>query len=190
MNIRAHTYMVFALLAACGALGGELATDEWGPRTNYAQMAIRVTSPWAHTFRVDDTNTVQAKYSIKEAIKAGDAFSLSVRVRNLSSNETVNLVMKGACQDEEAGLACVIISPSGKDISPRMVRPVVGSTMGVAARPNRIIEFEFPLSRLCKLEEIGTYKVTARKRTVAYDKTQKAFVLTSNTLCVSVVPAK
>jgi hypothetical protein len=74
-----------------------------------------------------------------------------------------------------------------------------GHSFGATAGPNETAEFEFPLSellggnvvplnQLCKLEEIGTYKITARKLIDA--KGGKEFMLTSNTLYVSVVPNK
>lgn len=89
--------------------------------------------------------------------------------------------------DAKAGLACVVISPSGKDVSP-LYTFGGGSGAIATAEPNQTMQFEFALSQLCKLEEIGTYKITASKRT--FGNADKAFVLTSNTLCVSVVPGK
>ena len=54
------------------------------------------------------------------------------------------------------------------------------------AGPNQTGEFEFWLWELCKLDEIGTYRITARK--TVWDKAGKRFDLTSNTLSIPVVP--
>ena len=190
--MQTYSCSVLALLAVCRALAGEPTTNEWGTATNNAQMAVSVTSPWSHTFQVGDSNTVQTPYSAKRNLKAGEPFSLLVRIRNLSTNETLSFYnLAQPLPDVKNGLACVVISPSGKDVSPITDSTVMSGSGGFAsAMPNQTIEFEFPLSQLCRLEEIGTYKITARKRTVTNNKAQKAITLTSNTLRVSVVPDK
>jgi hypothetical protein len=127
---------------------------------------------------------------VKRELKPGEPFNLWVRLRNLSTNQTLRFLSSGTDQDEEHGLAWVIISPSGKDISPRGTLAVAGSSRWVLVRPNGIGEFEFPLSRFCKLEEVGTYKITARKSTFAIRKGEKTIVLISNTLCIPVLPDK
>jgi len=190
--MQAFSCSVLALLAVCHALAGEYTANDWGPLTNNAQMAISITSPWSHTFQVGDTNNGQMPFRVKGEVKAGEPFGLLVRIRNLSTDETLSFYNLGQpIPDAEVGVACIVISPSGKDVSPSTDSAIISGSGGFTiARPNQTAEFEFPLSRLCKLDEIGTYKITARKRTVAYTKAQKAFVLTSNTLFVSVVPSK
>ena len=194
--MRAYCYSVLALLAVCRALAGEATTNEWGPVTNNAQLAISIIPPGSFTvrsFRVGDTNNPPMPTGAKTGkneVKAGEHFSLLVRIRNLSTNVTLNFY--NAFQPNiglGVGLACVVISPSGKDVSPNYS---IGGGSGHFATegPNQTTQFEFALSGLCKLKEIGTYKITARKSTSARHKGEKEFVLTSNTLRVSVVPDK
>ena len=186
--MKIESYSICALFALSTALAGERTTDAWGPATNNAQMAISVTSPWSQTFQVGDTNVAAARFSVKHEVKVGQPFSLLVRIRNLSTNETLsfyNALQPNTSPD--VGLACVVISPSGKDVSPTRTA-AGGSGQFAVARPNQTTQFEFGLSGLCKLEETGTYKITAKKNT--FGNADKAFVLTSNTLSVSVVPDK
>jgi hypothetical protein len=189
----------WAILVASQTLAAEVLADEWGPVTNNAQMSISAVLPGSVSGRVGfiiggGTNPmggyVTNPITVKSVIKPGEAFNLWVRLRNLSTNETLRFVFSGTDQDEENGLAWVILSPSGKDISQRGTLAAAHSIRWVLAGPSRIGESEFPLSRFCKLEEIGTYKITARKSTFARHKDEKAFVLTSNTLSVTVVPDK
>ena len=132
MKMQAYSYSVLALLAVGRALAGEPATNEWGLVTNNAQIAISVTSPWSHTFRVGDANTVQTPYSVKSEVKAGEPFSLLVRIRNLSTNQTLSVFNAAPNTDVKIGLACVVISPSGKDVSP--ARTIVGGSGNVLNR--------------------------------------------------------
>lgn len=52
----------------------------------------------------------------------------------------------------------------GQDISPALPKFISGSGGQIAITPNQIQEFEFNLSHLCKFDEIGTYKIIAKKR--------------------------
>ncbi|MEI7937506.1 MAG: hypothetical protein WCK27_12525 [Verrucomicrobiota bacterium] len=189
MRLRTHIYSVLALVGASHALAGEPTANDWGPVTNNAQMAISVTSSWSRSFVVD-TNVQPPQFKVKREIKVGEPFSLLVRVRNLSTNETLSCYNAWEPNtDLEVGLACEVISPSGKDLSPSR-RIAGGSGNSAVARPGETTQYEFGLGWLCKLEEIGTYKITARKRALVAPKGEKAYVLTSNTLSVSVVPGK
>jgi hypothetical protein len=185
---------------------GEPATAEWGPVTNSAQMAISVV-PTGSLAASKGRSILEAgtgglvivtnPITVKSELKAGELFSLWVRIRNLSTNETFSFsYQSNPYPDAYRGLACVVISPSGKDVSPstptnsptaplvwRGPPPPVG-----AAGPNQTGEFEFWLWELCKLDEIGTYKIAARK--TIWGKEGKVFDLISSTLCVSVVPGK
>ena len=212
MKIQTISYSVLAFLAVSQALAGETTTNAWGPVTNNAQIAISVVrpgtySPWGY-FSVDgSTNSPPLPPAGEKAeIKVGQPFSLLVRLRNLSTNETYLIGCEGVIPDEDLGLAFVVISPSGKDVSPRIPTNYHGAVLslnpgfGATARPNETAMFEFPLSRLlegqnvfpldqpCKLDAIGTYKITVRKR--IHPTAGKEFMLTSNTLYVSVVPNK
>jgi hypothetical protein len=212
MRIPTFNYSVLVFLAVSQALAGETATNAWGPLTNEVQLGIsavapRTYSPWGY-FSVDGSTNSPPLPPVgeKAEIKVGQPFSLLVRLRNLSTNETYSIYCEGVIPDEDLGLGFVVISPSGKDVSPRIPTNYhvavlsLNSGFGATARPNETALFEFPLSRLleghnvfpldqpCKLEAVGTYKITVRKR--IHPKAGKEFVLTSNTLYVSVVPNK
>jgi hypothetical protein len=202
MKTHVHTCIVLALMLPCGALSGEPATDAWGPVTNNVQMEISVVAPGSlsrsHYFVVPGgTNRVGGWVTepiVPETdLKAGEPFSVLVRVRNLSTNKTFAFRYDGIVPDAKDGLACIVISPSGKDISPRMRSEPSEFGGGsyrrpLTAQPNQTAQFEFPLSELCKLEEIGTYTITARK--TIRDKAGKEFDVTSNSLSVRAVPDK
>jgi hypothetical protein len=198
MNMITYAYSALALLAVCHALAGEPTTNFWGPVTNNVQMAINVVPPGSHfvrNFAVDGgTNAYKVPPVVegeKSEVKVGQPFSLLVRIRNLSTNETFTFLYGAMFPDAEWGLVCIVVSPSGKDVSPSANSPrEPWSGRTAIARPGQTTEFEFPLSELCKLEEIGTYKITVRKSTFAIRKGEKGIVLTSNTLSVSVVPDK
>ena len=85
----------------------------------------------------------------------------------------------------------VVISPSGKDISPDMKKVHPGDS-GADHRvaPNQTVEIEFNLSYFCKLDEVGTYKIIAEKKAMWSPKSQKVFTVISNPLLVSVVSNK
>jgi hypothetical protein len=197
--VKTQTYppVVLVLLAVCHAMAGEPAANEWGPVTNNAQMSISVVPAGSVGGRTrfivgGGTNPmggyVTNPITVKTNLKLGEHFGLWVPLRNLSTNETLRFVSDGTDRDKEGGLAWAIISPSGKDVSPKGTLARAHSSRWVLVSPNSIGELEFPLSSFCKLEEVGTYRITARKSTFAIRKGETTFVLTSNTLCVRVVP--
>lgn len=169
MSLRRCAYPLFALLGTCHALAGQSLDDQWGPVTNGAQMSITIAGGKNH-------------------IKTGEAFRLTVRIRNISTNEVLSFYNAARPNaDITDGLACVVISPSGQDISPVTEAASLGGSGGFAnARPGRSIQYEFPLSQLCRLQEIGTYKIMARKRTITATHAKNAVVLTSNIVSLSV----
>jgi hypothetical protein len=82
--------------------------------------------------------------------------------------------------DPLMGVFCVVISPSGKDISPNPRTFWHGSAAHIILPPNQIKEFEFNLSQLCNFDETGTYKIIAKK-TIWFGN-DKRFEIISNPL--------
>jgi hypothetical protein len=170
----------------------------WGPVTNNAQMSISVVQPGSVSGRLivigGGTNPmggyVTNPITVKRELKPREPFNLWVRIRNLSTNEALWYFRARAPNTEESvGLACVVVSPSGKDVSPKKHTDGGSGAFG-GVDPGKTTEFEFALSQLCKLEEMGTYKITAKRAVDVVGKSGRGFVLTSNTLCVRVVPAE
>jgi hypothetical protein len=151
--------------------------------------AIVPGSRWVRTFGIGaGTNEYQPPPwhppIYKSKINVGERFNVWVQIRNLSTNKTISCIDGGTWQDEGNGLFCVVVSPSGKDISPSRSQFMAGSAFITSAPPTETMEFEFAFSDLCRLEEAGSYKITTRKRLI--DGT----TLTSNTLRLSVTSAK
>jgi hypothetical protein len=133
-------------------------------------MAINVVPSGSHVVRnwavAGGTNAYQVPPLVegeRSEVKVGQPFSLLVRIRNLSTNETFSFDYGAEWPDAELSLACIVVSPSGKDVSPIVHDPpgAYYSLRSAIARPSQTTEFEFPLSDFCKLEELGTYKITA-----------------------------
>src|ERR1035441_1316688 len=107
MKIKIFSYSVLVLLAVGQAVASETTTNAWGPVTNNAQIAISVVAPGSHfvrNFSVDGgTNAYQAPPVVegeKSEIKVGQPFSLLVRLRNLSANETFYIGCQGVRSEE------------------------------------------------------------------------------------------
>lgn len=144
----------------------DLKTNQWGVVTNNVQMSISLTDRG-------------------KEIKSSQPVKLLIRFRNISTNETF-LVGRENAIENDPGYSWVVISPSGKDISPK---PQIhtGSGGAIPLVPNQFIEFEFNLSRLCKFDELGTYKIVTKK-SIWSPENQKLFTVVSTPLYVTVVP--
>ena len=138
------------------------ATNAWGPAKCEAQMSI----------------------SGSNALKTNQQLTLTFRLRNLSAKERFTVFQSLAPQVNSAGVVFSIISPSGKDVSPRPTISV-GSAHFIRAEPNETIQFDFELTNVFKLTEIGTYKIVAKKAIIS--PLGSECELESNLLLVSVV---
>lgn len=161
--------VLLAGLAGRHILADEVRTNEWGSVNCNAQMAIGL------------------KGNMKE-VKTNQPFRLFVRIKNISSNETFHLYHRLGGDRLDPGLAFVVISPSGKDVS--LIPEIVarGSGANVSVTPNQTHEFEFNLSHLCKFDEVGMYKIIA-KENIGTAGNQPCWVV-SNPLYVSVVAGR
>jgi len=166
MKAYLYSLAACALLLAWHVNAADANTNEWGTLTNNIQMSISL----------EDR---------KEEIKPNQPVMLLIHFRNVSSNEIFQIYSI----DEDSQFSFMVISPSGKDVSPTMKGPPSGSGQFIRIDPNRTTEMEISLSRLCKFDEIGKYKIVA-KRWVDSITTRKPCLLVSNSLNVSVIPDK
>jgi hypothetical protein len=148
------------------ALANSIEANEWGNAANNIQIGISMKA-----------NNAQ--------IKTNQSFSVSVRIKNLSTNDFFYFYLPLASTENDP-ISFIVTSPSGKDKSP--IPPLVehGSGANVNVPPNQIYSFEFNLGYLCKFDEVGTYKIIAKMNvSPTQDKNRWAI---SNPLSVTVVP--
>ena len=119
-------------------------SQNWGPTNDSVQMSIGVKNS-------------------ENPIKTNQPVLLSISFRNLSSDEAFRIYRANGIE-YDPGYTWSVISPSGRDISPRM-KTIPSSESGVhlPLLPNGTNEFAFNMSYLCKFAERGTYKITGRK---------------------------
>jgi hypothetical protein len=163
------TQVFLSLIAAVSivfeAAGDERAAAAWGPVSNNVQMSISL-----------DGGDRQPK--------TNEPFQLVVRLRNLSTTNVWAFKSGAPTSDPYGGVLCLITSPSGRDVSPNKPdNSDSGEFINVA--PSGVETFVFKLGSICKFEEIGTYRITAKKL-VAIDK-NKQWSVVSNPLLISVV---
>jgi len=132
----------------------------------------------------DVTNCIQMSINLKDGgqmLRTNQPVELTVRYRNVSTNETV-FIYSPLLVAADVTYLFQVVSPSGKDISPvsRKTSPA-GSSVDRAIPPNGIIQFEIDLSRLCRFEEAGTYKVIVKK-VILPQKVGEWFTVVSNQL--------
>lgn len=168
MNPRIFTCWFVALFIAASTPGSEQPATEWGAVSNEVQMAISLKGD-------------------ARAIETNEAFQLRVRVKNMGGTNVWSTLGVAPVNKRSLGIECEIISPSGRDVSPVPPKEnyILPHFVGLNVPPGKVEEFEFKLSDICKLDEVGTYKITAKKW-IGRDKNQ-GWVVTSNPLFISVV---
>ena len=141
----------------------------WGPITNHLQMNLSLNG------------------GITE-IKANANYSLLLLVTNHSANESF-FSDNSSFTDPFDGVQCVVISPSGNDISPPQTKNLGGNACAIVSlRPHQLNKLVFHLGDLCKLNKVGTYKITAKKLFLQGETNR--FILISNPIFVKVLPVK
>ena len=153
---------MLAMLIVRQVFADTLQTNEWGAINNNIQMSVSL------------------KSGVNE-IKTNQAVLLVIRFKNVSTNETFRIYQANAIEYDR-GYSWVVISPSGNDISPNMEKIPASESGGfIRLSPNQIKELEFNFSHLCKFDEIGTYKIVAKK-TLLSPENQKPVTVVSNPL--------
>jgi hypothetical protein len=161
-------FSLCALLTIQHVFADGIKTNEWGAVTNGLQMSIGL------------------KNVNKEITVHGDV-DLLIHFRNVSTDQTFSICPDNVIE-KTPDFSFTIISPLGKDISP-VPNPYPGPSSGaiIPLAPGRTLDFDFNLSRVCKFESVGVYKVIA-KYSVLSRQTRKPFTVISNPLNVTLVP--
>ena len=169
MNNISLLLSALSILATSQAPAHDVSAAEWGPPTNGVQLAITT------------------KYA-GNRITTNQPLVLMCQIRNVSSNGTVyTFTVAGTRVDQ--GFHFTVIAPNGMDISPPLnTNPFYGSAVNVTLGPKEIYKFEFNLGLLCKLNQIGMYKITGTLKLGSVRN--KSCEVTSNLLCVYVVPGE
>ena len=141
--------------------------DEWGIVTNNIQMSIMLKDK-AHE------------------IHTNQAVIMVIRFKNTSTNESFIMYWMQSIKGDPS-ISFTITTPSGKDISPKIDSNPTGSAYFRRITPNEIVDMEIDMSRRCKFDEVGKYKITAR-RPLESVSDRKPFVVVSNPLYVLVTP--
>jgi hypothetical protein len=162
------TYLLtFVTLFVWQVYADGMKTNDWGAVTNNFQMSISLKGD-------------------KSEITNNQPCILLVRYKNVSTNETLNVYEA----EHDPSYSFTVISPSGKDISQDIKKFHPSDSGGyIPVRPNQSVKFEFNLSYLYDLHEVGTYKVIAKKKVWSFERHQ-TFTVVSSPLFVSVVSNK
>ena len=161
---------LIAMLAAATVLGvfaDDAKTREWGAVTCNAQMSIELKES-------------------KSEIQSNQSVYLVIRIKNVSTNDTIGVYQSLAIVvNSLVNFSFVVISPSGKDVSPKAAEYFRGGSAGsYSIGPGQIKTFDYDLNYLCKFDEVGTYKVTAKKR--LFPDLEEKCELVSNSLNIVV----
>jgi hypothetical protein len=174
-RIRFLCFVIFFALFALVAVADDTHADDWGPATNNAQMSIQLNGDKNH-------------------LASNQPVVLQMRFRTLSTNNAFWFVSV-LDTERDPGFSFLINSPSGKEIflDGKKNLPSFGSGRAINVSPNQIKELEFDLSRLCKFDEFGTYKIIAKKSIITGMSSKEVLTgcwLTSNPLNITIVPDK
>ena len=147
----------------------DVPTNEWGDVSYNTQLSVGLKS-------------AEREYKTNQIVE------LLVRIRNLSTNEEYGVdVQRSFLLNED--FLFVVISPSGKDVSPVFHGSPRFSGSVVWVHPNQIDGFGFALSEICKTDEVGTYQIIMKMKRATPDR-RKSFEIISNPLYVSIVSDK
>jgi hypothetical protein len=163
-SIYFHFSILTASLAVWQASGAQTESNHWGAVTNNLQMCI----------------------ALEDGIerKVSEPLNLMILYRNVGSNETFQIYqVNGTVSDPSYSFT--ITSPSGKDISPDLTKLAAFSGQVHGLEPGKIVEIRFPLSKVCKVVELGSYEIVARKE-VWSDSKGARFQVVSNRLRVNI----
>jgi hypothetical protein len=161
-----YHFSLCALFAVQHIFADDIKTNDWGTVTNGLQMSIGLKD--------------------KSEITVYRDVELLIHFRNVSTNQTFSICPDNVIE-KTLDFSFTVISPLGKDISPiPNSHPGASSGAIIPLAPSQTLEFDFDLSRLCKFDSVGIYKVIA-KYSVLSRQTRKPFTVISNPLYVSVV---
>jgi len=169
---------LFMTLIACQMSGTEVGltdeqkhapSNEWGPLTDNTQISIALNPATSQIVTNQNPQFI-------------------ARIKNLSTNEVFHLYV-GAAFLASRGMSFTITSPSGKDISPVFYNNFIAeSGITVWVPPGKVDGFIVGLQQFCKLDELGTYKITMTVQRGSPDR-HKLYNVVSNPLFVTVIPS-
>jgi len=143
------------------------ATNEWGPVNYYTQISIGI-------------NGAKTTFGTNEDVE------MLVRVRNLSTNNDYGLYVQEPFTFSD-GFKFVVISPTGKDISPPFHKSFRFTGGVVWVKTNQVDGFRVDLGQICKLNEVGSYKIVLKMKRWSPDR-KTAYEIDSNPLNIVVTP--
>jgi hypothetical protein len=152
--------LVFGLIFAGHAFAENTKTNEWGAVACNAQMSIALKEP-------------------NKEIKTNHSVNLTIHIKTVSTNQASYFIIYSFPTD----YSWEIISPSGKSISSKESVPmnaISSMTVPLDQYPNW--ECEFNLSSVCNFNEIGTYKIIAKKEVFVISPAHKKGEIVSNPL--------
>jgi hypothetical protein len=167
--MKTYYYTFFLWLIAClTSLAAETNDYEWGPVTGNFQVSIRLKGGGTE-------------------IKTNQPIDLIIRIRNLSTNETLNFTLWNWQAYSPSEQSLTILSPSGKDIyvwhSPIPKDGAVsGGPNSVVVPPQKSAEYGFHAFGLSENITNGVYKVIVKRKVL------HGLTANSNTLLLKVVP--
>jgi hypothetical protein len=137
-------FSMLSCFSASPTSAGGLHLDEWGAVTNNTMMSAKLAPA--------DTS-----------ITTNTPFTLLICLTNMSDDRTLTWYQPLA-PSADRPYVFLIISPSGKDVSPRTPHsPISGSGRIVSVGPHQMNETDFKLSEICKFGEPGTYKIIVKQ---------------------------
>lgn len=117
---------------------------EWGPEAGKCQLSIRM------------------KHGGTE-IKANQPVDLILRIRNLSTNETLEIWINGRFELPEV-VSAEVWSPSRKQLFSGIPHVRRGSSTFHYIRPQETYEYSLPLGQLSEYQSNGVYKVIVKRK--------------------------
>jgi hypothetical protein len=165
--MRKHLYsiLIFGMCAVSGAFSGGTGGSDWGEVTNNVQISLTLKGG-------------------QREIKTTAPVPLLVGFRNLSTNQTVGVFRTGAVEYDDT-YSWVVISPSGKDVSPDFrTIPTCDNGHTLYIPPAHTNQVELNFRNLCRFDEVGTYKIVAKKQ--IWLGVNKRWLAISNPLLVSI----
>lgn len=173
MKKRLFYFFTFLALAVRPTFADDTKTNEWGPVNDYyhSQLSISFVGGF-------------------HEIKTNQPLNLLISVKNTSANESFTVWVANGWIESSAGFSWAITSPTGKESLLKTGR-IGGSGGPITVLPNQVIQSEFNLSSVYKFDEIGTYKIVARRdlrNFGLHSDSVKTDLIISNPLYVPVVP--
>jgi hypothetical protein len=163
------SFLMACTLAAHSASTIVISSEAWGAVTNNVQMSVTVEGG-------------------SRNIKTNQPVSLRILIRNVGTNETFYVDVPAAIEMDPR-FSFKIISPTGRNVSPKAPKIYAGSGATLTLGPGQTNELRFNLSKLFKFEEVGTYTITATKEVWTLEESRN-FKVVSAPLSVSVAPGK